>query len=200
MPSLWDQIKQLFKTVEESSPSRPVVKSTIKRSEEELADYEKWKPGLSAKRLVDWIHNEYATHLIDPEQVDESIDFINVRATYGFAIHFYKMNYPLRDITHLFDLLKEKMRTTAGYRSYTSNSRTYNRPKWVERLDRHYLKPPIIFLEDGVRIDQKFGNVTIELLFRNDEPYQLKFSATSYVDRNYKKAEGFGDLMEVLRT
>lgn len=198
MASLWEQIKQLFQTVEESSPSQPVLKAVIKRSEAELADYEKWKPGLSKRRLFDWIHNEYATYKIDPEHLDEGIDFIDVRATRGFAIHFYKLNYPLRDINHLFDLLKEQVRQI-GYRPYTSDSRTYNRPSWVERLDRHYLKPPIKFLEDGVRIDQKFGNITIELLFRNDKPYQLKFSATSYNDRNYKKAESFDDLMGIIR-
>ncbi len=198
MPSLWDQIKQLFQSVEKSSPSQPVLKGPIKRTEEELADYEKWKSGLSQKRLFDWIHNEYATYLVEPGEVAESIDFVNVRATYGFAIHFYKLNYPLRDITHLFDLLKEKLRDVS-YRSSNSSSRTYNRPNWVERLDRHYLKPPIVFIEDGVQMDQRFGNVTIELLFRNDKPHQLKFSATSYNDRNYKKAESFDGLMEVLR-
>ena len=198
MPSIWEQIKQLFQTVEKSSPSQPVLKSLLKRTDDELADFEKWRSGLSQKRLVDWIHNEYATYLVDPNEVAESIDFINIRATRGFAIHFYKLNYPLRDITHLFDLLKEQLRQI-NYRSYTSDTRTYNRPNWVERLDRHYLKPPIVFMEDGVRLDQRLGNITRELLFRNDKPYQLKFSATSYVDRNYKPAENFDELMGVLR-
>jgi hypothetical protein len=194
---LWKQIKKLFKSVEESSPAQPVLKSTIERSEAELLDFEIWKNGLSKRRLFDWIHQEYATYLSEPQHQVEGIDFIHARATYGFAIHFYKLNYPLRDINHLFDLLKEQVRDI-GYRSYTSDSRTYNRPDWVERLDRHYLKPPIIFLEDGVSLDQKFGNITIELLFRNDKAHQLKFSATSYRDRNYKEAESFEALMVFL--
>jgi hypothetical protein len=198
MPSLWEQIKELFQSVEKSSASQPVLKGPIKRSEDELADFDKWKSGLSQKHLFDWIHNEYATYLVEPEQLAESIDFINIRATRGFAIHFYKLNYPLRDINHLFDLLKEQLRNV-GYKGNNSSSRTYNRPNWVERLDRHYLKPPIAFVEDGVRMDQRFGNVTIELLFRNDKPHLLRFSATSYVDRNYEKAENFDDLMKVLR-
>lgn len=198
MSSLWQQIKKLFQVAEQSSPSQPVLKSAIKRSEDQQSDYESWKNGLSRRRLVDWLHAEYVNYLISQEEVDPSIDFINVRATRGFAIHFYKLNYPLRDINHLFDFLKEQLRNF-GYRPYTSDSRTYNRPGWVEQLDRHYLKPPIIFRENGERIDQKFGNITIELLFRNDKAYQLKLSATSYHDRNYKEADGFDDLMGVLK-
>ena len=198
MNSLWQQIKNLFQAAEESSPSQPVLKSEIKRSEEQQADYESWKNGLPKRRLLDWIHAEYANYLIAPDEVATSIDFINIRTTRGFAIHFYKLDYSLRDITHFFDLLKELLRKV-GYRTYTSDSRTYNRPNWVEQLDRHYLKPPIVTRERGEKIKQTFGNVTIELLFRNDEPYQLKFSATSYNDRNYEEAEGFDALMGVLK-
>ncbi len=115
----------------------------------------------------------------------------------GFAIHFHKTNYPIRDITHLFDFLKEQVRNI-GYRSYTSNSRSYNRLDWVEQLDRHYLKPPIIFREKGELIDQRFGNITIELIYRNSKAFQLKFSATRYPDRVYKKADSFDELMGVI--
>ena len=196
MSSLWQQIKNLFQAVEQSSPSQPVVKSAIKRSEGQQSDYESWKSGLSKRHLLKWIQAEYVNYLINPDEVDNSIDFINIRVTRGIAIHFYKLNYPLRDINHLFDFLKEQLRNF-GYRPYTSDSRTYNRPDWVEQLDRHYLKPPILPREPGEKVNQKFGNITIELLFRNDKPYQLKFSATSYNDRNYMEAEGFDALMEV---
>ena len=198
MASLWQQIINLFKAAENSSPSRPVIKKAIERTAAQQSDYDNWNKSLSKRRLLDWLHAEYVNYLVNPEHVDEAIDFIQVRATMGFAIHFHQTNYPLRDINHLFDYLKQQIQTT-GYRPYSSDSRTYNRQNWVEQVDRHYLKPPINLREPGEKIDQKFGNITIELLFRNDKAYQLKFSATSYNDRNYKEAEDFNTLMNVVK-
>ena len=198
MPSLWQQIKKLFQTAEQSNISQPVVKSVIKRSEEEQSDYESWKNGLSKHQLLNWLQSEYVNYLVNPVEVNSSFDFIDIRATRGFAIHFYELNYPHRDINHLFDFLKEQVRKV-GYRPYTSNSRIYQGANWVERLDRHYLKPPILSREKGEQIDQKYGNITIELLFRNDKAHQLKFSATSYNDRNYKEAESFDALMQAIQ-
>ena len=86
-----------------------------------------------------------------------------------------------------------------GYKSYLSDTRTYNKKDWVEQLDRHYLKPPSNLRVAGKeKMDQRFGNVTVELLYKNDKIYLLKFRATVYNDHLYKKGEDFNELMKAV--
>ena len=85
-----------------------------------------------------------------------------------------------------------------GYKHYMSDTRTYNRKLWVENVERHYLKPPIRFDENHEakkRLIQRYGNILIELLFRNDELVNLKFRAKNYNDHNFTEANSFSDLM-----
>jgi len=198
--SLWEEIKKLFHSAEESKPYQPAVREAIVRSEAEVADYEKWKATLSKRRLIDWLNGEYVNHLVNPEHVDKAIDFLDVRSSKGFVIHFYKTQYPIRDVNHFFDFLKEAV-LTMGYSKYTSDTRTYNRPNWVETVHRHYLKPSFKYgRKEGKKVNQRFGNITIEVLLRNDKVHNLKFSATSYSDHKYQEADDFDELMqEVLK-
>ena len=51
---------------------------------------------------------------------------------------------------------------------------------------------------EGQKIDQCYGNITIELTLRNDQPHLLTFRATSYSDRLYADAADFHELMQSL--
>ncbi len=198
--SLWEQIKKIFQSVEDSENKsyQPVVKSAIKRSVEEQVDFDQWKKTLSKRRLIDWVNAAYVNYLVDPKSVDTALDFLSMRASRGFVVHFHKTQYPIRDVIHFFDYLKERV-LTLGYRTYTSDSRTYNRSNFVEAIQRHYLKPSINFgRAQGEKVNQRFGNITIEVLLRNDKVYNLKFSATAYSDHKYEEADEFGDLMKEL--
>lgn len=198
MSSFWKNIKNIFNSAEESSPNQPVLHKVIERTEEELVQYEKWKETLSKDRLLNWIREEHVNFMVDPKSTDAAIDFLDTPSSKGFVIHFYKTRYPSKEIIHLFDFLKEKIINT-GYKTYLSDTRTYNKKEWVEKLDRHYLKPPTNRHDPRKKaFNQRFGNITIELLFRNDKIYLLKFSATSYTDRYYEEAEDFNDLMKIL--
>lgn len=198
MAGFWKKIKNLFNAAEQSSPNQPVLHEMITRSETELADYEAWKETLGKRRLLDWLRTEHLNFMQEAKSRDAALDFLDTPSTKGFVIHFYKTRYNTREIVHFFDFLKEKI-LEMHYKTYLSDTRTYNRKEWVERTDRHYLKPPTNLRnpEQG-KFDQRFGNITIELLFRNDKIYLLKFSASTYQDRLYKKAEDFQDLMKAL--
>ncbi|MEM1323335.1 MAG: hypothetical protein AAGG75_23925 [Bacteroidota bacterium] len=199
MPDFWQSIKNLFTKAEQSSPTQPLIHKLIERTEAELADYDRWKKSLSCRRLLDWIRQQHVEYLINPDHIDETIDFMTTPSSKGFVIHFKEMNYPQREIVNLFDYLKERV-LAANYRSYVSELRTYNRPNWVETKQRHYLKPPIKFIqnEGGQLFRQRYGNISIELLQRNEEAFNLKLSATAYNDRLYESADNFQDLMQHL--
>ncbi|MEM9823977.1 MAG: hypothetical protein AAF985_23025 [Bacteroidota bacterium] len=198
MSNFWDKIKKLFSESEQSSPSQPAIRQMIERSEEEKADYIQWKKTLARRRLLDWLNDQYLQFMGPSDHFDEAIDFLHTPSSKGFVIHFYQTRYTPREITHFFDFLKEKV-LTLDYSSYVSDSRTYNRPKWVETVQRHYLKPKILRQAAAQqKIDQRFGNITIELLLRNDQIHQLKFRATTYQDHKFKEAGAFSDLMQSL--
>jgi len=190
----WNQIKKLFGDAEKSSPSQPLVHKVITRSEAFLVQYDRWKKTLAKRRLIDWLSNQYAIHTALPNDADEALDFLNTPSSKGFAIHFHKTNYSQEEITFLFDYFKERV-LTLNYRTQISDSRTYNRPKWVESTNRHYLKPKPDF-EKKEKINQQYGNIMIEMVSRDDKIYYFKFSATHYKDYLYQEAYDFKDLMQ----
>jgi len=196
MADLWDYFKNLFKAAEQSSPNQPLIHEIIERSEEELSAYQEWKTSLAARRLVDWLRQQHIDYLINPEQIDRSISFLNTPSSKGFAMYFDRSEYESEEVLFLFDFLKEKV-LGMRYISYVSDIRTYNRPDHVESIQRHYLKPSIYLksVEEG-KVRQAFGNIAIELLLKDEKPDRLKFSATTYNDRVYEEPAHFSDLMQ----
>lgn len=196
MPNLWNYFKNLFNEVEQSSPSHPLIHEMIERSDEEKQRYERWKNTLARRRLQDWLKNQYAIYKVLPEDIDEAIDFLDTPSSKGFVIHFFKTQYAKQEVQFLFDLLKEQV-LKETYRTQISDRRTYNRPNWVETVERHYLKPRPQPKTEG-KLHQQYGNVTIELLLRNDQVYNLKFRANSYRDHLFHDAIEFEELLQKL--
>lgn len=198
MSNFWDQIKNLFRSVEESSSQRPAIHEMLERSETELADYQQWHETLSKRRLLDWVRESHLNFMVEGESRDQAIDFLNTPSAKGFVLHIYKTRYRKREISHFFDYLKERV-LALGYRISLSDTQTYNKKDWVEQVDRHYLKPPTDLRNPGRgKFDQGFGNISIELVYRNDQLQLLKFKATTYSDHMYQEAKEFSDLMKQL--
>lgn len=196
MDKLWSYFKNMFRQAEESSPSQPLIHEMISRSEEEKQDYERWKNTLVCRRLKDWLSDQYAIYQVLPHDIDEALDFLNTPASKGFVIHLHKTRYSLRDMRHFLDFLKEQV-LAVGYRTQISDARTYQRPHWVESIERHYLKPRANKSADST-FSQAYGNIMIELELRNDQLHYLRFRATAYQDRLFEEAKDFKELMQVI--
>ena len=196
MADLWNYFKSLFNVAEQSSPNQPLIHEIIERSEEELSAYQEWRDSLPARKLIDWLRQQHIEYLINPEQIDRSISFLNTPSSKGFAMYFDQVKYEREEILFFFDFLKEKV-LGMRYISYVSDVRTYNRPNHIESIQRHYLKPSIYLksVEAG-KVRQSFGNIAIELLLKDEKPDRLKFSATTYNDRIYEEPAQFSDLMQ----
>ncbi len=198
MENIWAYIKRMFRETEESSPVRPYVHEELVRTEPEQIVYEQWKNSLDRRRMLNNLSDEYATHQIDAVQVDHAMDFLDTPSMKGFVIHTKTGKYEQQDLVFLFDYLKEKVLQN-GYTNYMSDRRIYQRGKGMEMVERHYLKPRTL-LQENKKINQRFGNVRIELLYRNDALINLQFSATGYSDHLFKDASDFKDLMSLLTT
>jgi hypothetical protein len=193
--SFWDQITDIFRSAEESSPAAPTIHELIDRDEATLADYDHWKRTLGRRRLLNWLTDQYAVNQ-GGGRTDEAVGFLDTNSSKGFVIYFHKTNYQKAEIQHFFDYLKERM-MQLGYRSQISDRRIFPRRDWVETQERHYVKPRNKYRE-GSKLNQRFGNVMIEFELRNDVPHNLRLRATIYVDAQYEKPASFSALMMAL--
>lgn len=193
---VWDFFKNFFQEAEQSSASQPIFRGQLERSPEENIAFETWEGDLVNRRIIGFLAEGYATYQSSPSHVDRALTFLNTPSSKGFAIHFSQTDYSLQDAKHLLDLLKQKVQAL-NYRSQHSDSRTWSEKDWVQTVERYYLKPRQTWAE-GQKIDQRFGNITIELTLRNDPPHLLTFRATSYADRLYAEPADFHELMQAL--
>ena len=193
--AFWDNITDLFRKAEESTPSEPAVHEVIERDEEYLAGYEQWKRTQGSHRLISWLQEQYATFKAGAG-TDQGIGFLDISSSKGFVIYFGDLNYQNQEIEYFFDYLKERVQAL-DYRVAISDRRIFSRKDWVETQERHYLKPRTEF-KDGQLLDQAFGNITIQHELRDSVPHNLRLRATVYSDALYKEGASFGALMMAL--
>ena len=175
-------------------PSKPLIHEAIKRNEKELEKYANWKASLEHRRTVDWLNDQYAIWQVLPDDIDDSILFLNTPSSKGFAVHFDNGKITPDQSSHLLDFIKERV-LMLNYRPQVSDTRTWSEKKVVKTVDRYYLKPRTSKTPDG-KIKQIFGNITLELLHKDNKPFNLKFRATAYNDRLYHPPPGFSGLDE----
>ena len=206
--SWWTEVKALFNSAQESSPTEPVLHEVLTRHRTHAEAFAEWRGGLVSRRLVDWLADQYARYLTDRRRVERSIDFLDTPSSKGFVIHFEDLQYSLREAEFTQLYLRQRV-LSREYRTQIADTRTYSRGRHTERTDRYYLKPRTNFTApngpgapmDGHtadQFDQQFGNVLIELVVRDERPHHLRFSAPVYHDRIYRKADSFGMLMDVV--
>lgn len=193
MAGLWNYIKGLFEEAEQSSPSNPAVHEMIERSAEDMQGYPAFAEGLVLRRMLDWIHDQYAIFRVTPRDTDRAIDFLDTPSSKGFVIHFHETQYSRREVTYFFDYLKERV-LALNYRTQISDRRIFQRNTWTETVERHYLKPRSEQIAG--QFEQLFGNIKIELELRNDQVHNLRFSATTYKDSQFREAQTFKELLQ----
>lgn len=194
MAGFWGQIKKLMLQSERSSPLNPAIHEIIILTKEESKDFDRWKNTIVLKKFVDWLNHEYGEYLIE-RPFSKTITFLNSPPSFGFMVHFSEMGYSKRDAVFIAQFFKEKIQLLP-YKVQLSDRRIYSKNEsTVETTERHYLKPKKTIIP-GEKIDQYYGNITIELQIRNDQPHQLSLRATSYPDRIYKSSLPFEQLME----
>ena len=196
MTNIWDYFKNFFQEAEQSSGSNPLVHELIERSEKEKIAFENWKGSLTCRRIFDFLAAQHAMFQSNPDSIDRAVTFLRTPSSKGFAIHFSLTEYTRQDAIHFLDFLQEKV-LTLNYRPQMSDTRTWSQNDWVQTVERHYLKPRQSWA-DGEKIEQQYGNITIELSLRNDRPHDLTFRATHYSDRLYADADDFHGLMQVV--
>ena len=193
--NVWDFFKNFFQEAEQSSSSKPLIREVISRDEKEMAAFNGWKNSLEQRRLMDWLTDQFAIWKVLPDDIHKAILFLDTPSSKGFAVRFRDLEKKQNPI-FFFDFLKEKTQAL-NYRIQIADTRTWSSGNEVHTMERYYLKPRTSKMPDG-KINQLFGNIMIELLHKDNIPFNLKFRATSYNDRLYHPAPDFRQLMNEL--
>ena len=167
-----------------------IVDDVLKRSNSFAAQYEDWRESDAAKDLISDILESYQSALIGVGKSPSIVLHQSLNSN-GFAVS-YDERYEKNAFSFLLDYLAEKAKGL-GYRSVLGKQTLKEKGKEVEKKEIRYLKPKPAFVEP---IEQLYGNIHIEVIYIDDEPYRLKLVANTYSDRKYTSPLGFEELVE----
>jgi len=183
-------LKKLFGS---KSDKEPLVSGKLERSEDFLAEYNQWKETSILNSVLGDLQIAYnksnafgmynpAFHVYHSQQANGF--FFNTQMRFTKEIYSYLMEYFKESVLEL------------GYSIYTSDRKLKDHENGVQQVDRHYLKPSLTNTEPP--IDQKYGNVLIELFTLDEEIQYLKVMVSVYSDRSYQDPKPFLEFMETL--
>lgn len=170
------------------------VSGPLKRESKFSDAFEVWKSSSVSGEVLSKIGEAYSDVALNG-RYRQDFHFYESPQANGFFINL-KLGISEQSFPFLMDLFKERV-LASGYTIYTSDRKYREVPTGMKRIDKHYLKPEL-GVEIETPINQRFGNVLLEYTAINEKPEYLKVMASVYSDRNYRKADTFEELMEVL--
>lgn len=114
----------------------------------------------------------------------------------NLIIHFIEPIGKLH-FCYLFDYLKERT-IRMGYLLYLSDRQIIERNGYTEKIERHLLRPHYSPFSLGDINDQRYGNISMNLVFINDRPLYLSIESTHLLEKAYEHSFSFDEFAEVL--
>lgn len=189
---MWQKAKSWILGKPASAPSpRTENRIALVRDEGYLAACKHWQIQGHADAWIDRLRNAFNLYRAGLEG-ETCLDFLEFRASNGFAIHLQNEDFPAGESPFVMDLLRDRL-LAQDYRLVISDRRI----REDSMVDKHYLKPRLERQQQGP-VHQRYGNITIELTHRRGEPVRLTLIATHYQDSHYHPPEDFRDLLERL--
>ena len=111
------------------------------------------------------------------------------------ALFFYDPSIGPGNFRHLFDFIRDQV-LTQGYNLSVSDRRQVQHERYAEAIEKHFLKPRPNDCTATGRCNQRFGNVTVDLVSINGQPGFIRFFANPYHDAIFTPAASFDALMD----
>jgi hypothetical protein len=173
--------------------SKPQSHKSIRRTEEETRDFDKWKASPRQISMLTWLREQLMTYQSAPTKTHDGIDFMASASSKGFRLHPALTRFPDAAVIHLFDYMKEQL-MAADFTLTTSDSRLFKRDYWDETIQRYVLKPRNVANTEGVI----FSEITIELILKDNHLCQLRMNAHIPNTDMPRQTSDFADLMQAL--
>ena len=146
------------------------------------------------------IESAYRNYLIRETNDDSPVDIMLGTSSNGWVVHCKDYDLTGVEYKHLLYLMQKRL-TGHGYTLNLADIRSRDRTTYIENIYRHYLKPSLKHMTgSGSKANQLYGNITLELVSRDGNPYVLKLLANSYSDQNYQQAGEFSELIQIITT
>ncbi len=170
-------------------------KENFTQTEEAIADVSEWVHSTEGKNLLNLVNKNYH---FKTSGMNASPEVHILKSPYanGFAVSF-ESPFDEKSFSQLFFAFGQRM-LDLGYQKISLDRKLEEINEAVKMTERQYFKPPLSNVDFKEKIDQLFGNVSIEKISINDKSSYLKVLVTVYSDSLYKDAMPFDDFIDQL--
>lgn len=184
-------IKKIFGG--QTNPQNLQHKQLLKRSEKEKRKYLLWLESAESTELLARVKKAYHYRKSNIPS-DVTIDIFRSASANGFAISQEK-GMDKRTLPNLMDYFREKV-LNLNYRQQSATRKISDKGSYVHIEDKYYLKPSIRLQAQNQDVcNQLYGNVLLEQISIDNEPYMLKVLVTHYQDRLFTKVLDYDEFV-----
>lgn len=170
-----------------------VVHEPLRLSAAELQDFRDWASGPVPVLMDQFIRNELAGPKSELSP-SGSVHFVSSPCSAAVIVYGTETFGPV-DFRHYLHLLSERVRQL-GYRTANADCLIEEKKSTVQTRLRIYLKPGY---STTMPLDQKYGNVLLELMQLDRAVQYFKLQASWYSDRSWLEARSFEELLEMIQ-
>lgn len=171
------------------------VKENFSQTEMEEEHVENWIKSEEGKSFLNLIKKNYHFKTSGMNSHPE-IHILNSKYANGFAIS-YESPFTQETFSKLFFAFGLRM-LDLGYHRVSLDRKIEELSENVRSIEKQYFKPPLSNVDFSEKIDQLYGNVSIEKVSIDGKPSFLKILASVYSDHLYKDAAPFDEFIEKL--
>ncbi|GEO21813.1 hypothetical protein [Cyclobacterium qasimii] len=175
--------------------NRAVIRENFTRSESEEQEVSLWLTGEEGEEVLKMIYDNYHFKRAGINK-DPEVHVYHTSYANGFAVT-YSQPFNTDTFTKLFFGLGQQM-LGMGYRMVSMDRKIDEINDQVRTTEKLYFKPLISVDDLSDKINQLFGNVSIEKISLDNKPNYLKVLVTLYSDRQYHEAKSFDQFMDKL--
>jgi hypothetical protein len=190
--AIWDDIyEKLF-----ASKGRQIShKENFVRTETDEANITDWLDSAQGIELMNLVHKNYhfkkATINASP-----AVQIMNSPYANGFVVYFGEP-FTEKTFSNLFFAFGQRI-VDLGYQKISLDRRMREINQQVKITEKQYFKPPFQKENIGQKIEQLFGNVSVEKVLFDNKPSYITVLVTIYSDRLYQDAGSFDQFVELL--
>ncbi|KEO75121.1 hypothetical protein [Anditalea andensis] len=170
-------------------------KENFSQTDDNDANVKAW---LSSPQGVEYLELVYKNYHFKKANINASprVQIMNTPYANGFVVYF---NHPFteKSFSNLFFALGFRI-LDLGYQKISLDRRMQEINEQVKTTEKQYFKPPFNKKEENDKIDQLYGNISVENVYFDNKPSYITVLVTVYSDRLYQKAKSFDELIELI--
>ncbi|MEM9548158.1 MAG: hypothetical protein AAGA77_19410 [Bacteroidota bacterium] len=201
MSNLFDFFKNLFGRDDSGSSRIPFLHETIDVNSFSINEIEKWKALGTENKFANLVNAAYRNYYISGKTKTNlsEVTLLVSSHTNGWYLHCNMLVFKDVDYKYLAYSLSMKLKNE-GYVIQLAEMKSTTKSEGIENITHYYLKPSLKFqiLKEEGKVNQLYGNISMEYKTLNGVPISFKFLAKAYSDSNYKPPMDQTELQHIL--